>query len=70
MDELETTGLSQSDLQPIPESPKNLTRIRLDLFHAAYTLAFGTRSQEADALETISHLLFVLTHQNMKEEKQ
>lgn len=49
------------------DKPKTVRQLRMELWNAAYKLAMGTKAESDAALETISHLTFVL--QQTKETK-
>lgn len=45
-----------------PEPVKDSHQIREEILRNAYILKFGTEAQQDAALETLSHLTFVLKH--------
>jgi len=50
------------------DAPKSEQQLRLELWHQAYKLALGNKSERESALPEIAHLVMVLQH--MKEESK
>ena len=55
-----------SSCWPGPDVPANPRQLRLDICHAGYKLAFGTKKESAEAQKKIDFLINVLNHESMK----
>ena len=53
-----------------PMEPKSIEQIHEEVLRAAYVLRFGNTSEREAALETLSHLLFVLQHSTHNPNKE
>jgi len=63
---VEKQGQYCSSCWPQTDTPENMRQLKLDICHAGYKLAFGTRKEVSEAQENITFLINVLNHESMK----